>query len=79
MRVAKVADTRTKKYFASFKLKDKLKGFELFPVQGAHIFNPTIGSGVDDYLEQHKIDWKKECCFQIPLATLLHDFFLRFK
>jgi high affinity sulfate transporter 1 len=46
--------------FAEMKdpVKDKLRRFELFERFGATNFYPTIGSAVDDYLEDHAIDWK---------------------
>jgi MFS superfamily sulfate permease-like transporter len=46
--------------FAEMKdpVKDKLRRFELFERFGAANFYPTIGSAVDDYLEDHAIDWK---------------------
>lgn len=39
-------------------VKDKLKKFEIFEILGHHVFHPTIGAAVDDYLEKYKIDWK---------------------
>jgi len=47
-------------HFAEMKdpVKDKLKRFELFDVLGKSIFHPTTGAAVDDYLEDHRIDWK---------------------
>jgi high affinity sulfate transporter 1 len=46
--------------FAEMKdpVKDKLKRFELFDRFGAANFYPTIGSGVDAYLEEHAVGWK---------------------
>ncbi|MBP6724709.1 MAG: sulfate permease [Halioglobus sp.] len=46
-------------HFAEMKdpVKDKLRRFELFDLFGGNIFHPTIGAGVDDYLEVHKVDW----------------------
>ena len=46
--------------FAEMKdpVKDKLKRFELFEAFGAASFHPTIGAGVDAYLEEHSVDWK---------------------
>ena len=46
-------------HFAEMKdpVKDKLKRFELLQIMGADIFFPTIGSAVDNYLEQYKIEW----------------------
>ena len=38
-------------------VKDKLKRFEIFHTFGPDIFHPTIGSAVDDYLEEYKVDW----------------------
>lgn len=48
-------------HFAEMKdpVKDKLKRFELLQTLGADIFHPTIGAAVDNYLEQHKIQWKQ--------------------
>lgn len=47
-------------HFAEMKdpVKDKLKRFEIFDLLGKDIFHPTIGAAVDDYLEDHKVDWK---------------------
>lgn len=47
-------------HFAEMKdpVKDKLKRFGLFELFGKSIFHPTIGSAVDDYLEDYNIDWK---------------------
>src|SRR5690606_2628552 len=47
-------------HFAEMKdpVKDKLKHFELFDVLGKNIFHPTVGAAVDDYLEDHHVDWK---------------------
>lgn len=46
--------------FAEMKdpVKDKLKRFEIFDLFGKDIFHPTIGSAIDDYLEDFKVDWK---------------------
>ena len=47
--------------FAEMKdpVKDKLKRFELIDrFGGAARFYPTIGSAVDAYLEEHRVDWK---------------------
>src|SRR5262245_30622382 len=47
--------------FAEMKdrVKDQLRRFELFErFGGAANFYPTIGSAVDDYLEEHAVDWK---------------------
>lgn len=45
--------------FAEMKdpVKDKLKRFGLFDRFGAAHFYPTIGSAVDAYLEEHRVDW----------------------
>ena len=47
-------------HFAEMKdpVKDKLRRFEIFDLFGGNIFHPTIGAGVDDYLEGHKVDWE---------------------
>jgi high affinity sulfate transporter 1 len=47
-------------HFAEMKdpVKDKLRRFEIFDLFGKNIFHPTIGAAVDDYLEDHKVDWK---------------------
>ncbi len=47
-------------HFAEMKdpVKDKLRRFEIFDLFGGNIFHPTIGAGVDDYLEGHKVNWK---------------------
>ena len=47
-------------HFAEMKdpVKDKLRRFEIFDLFGRNIFHPTIGAGVDDYLEGHKVNWK---------------------
>ncbi|HEX7237712.1 MAG TPA: sulfate permease, partial [Gammaproteobacteria bacterium] len=39
-------------------VKDKLKRFGLFDKFGAANFYPTVGSSVDAYVEEHKVDWK---------------------
>lgn len=46
-------------HFAEMKdpVKDKLKRFELFDVLGKNIFHPTMGTAVDVYLKDHKVDW----------------------
>jgi high affinity sulfate transporter 1 len=46
--------------FAEMKdpVKDKLKRFGLFDSIGAASFYPTVGSSVDAYVEEHKVDWK---------------------
>jgi MFS superfamily sulfate permease-like transporter len=47
-------------HFAEMKdpVKDKLRCFEILDLFGKNIFHPTIGAAVDDYLEDHKVDWK---------------------
>ncbi len=47
-------------HFAEMKdpVKDKLRRFEIFDLFGKNIFHPTIGAAVDDFLEDHKVDWK---------------------
>jgi MFS superfamily sulfate permease-like transporter len=47
-------------HFAEMKdpVKDKLKRFGIFQLFGENMFHPTIGSAVDDYLEDFKVDWK---------------------
>ena len=47
-------------HFAEMKdpVKDKLKRFEVFETLGTHVFHPTIGAAIDDYLTQYAIDWK---------------------
>ncbi|MFC4341860.1 SulP family inorganic anion transporter [Cupriavidus numazuensis] len=47
-------------HFAEMKdpVKDKLKRFELFDQLGQDVFHPTVGAAVDDYLSDHKVDWK---------------------
>lgn len=47
-------------HFAEMKdpVKDKLRRFEILDLFGRNIFHPTIGAAVDDYLEDHKVDWK---------------------
>lgn len=47
-------------HFAEMKdpVKDKLKRFELFDQLGQDVFHPTVGAAVDDYLNDHKVDWK---------------------
>ena len=46
--------------FAEMKdpVKDKLKRFELFTQLGKDNFHPTVGAAVDDYLADHKVNWK---------------------
>ena len=46
--------------FAEMKdpVKDKLKRFELLERFGVASFYPTVGAGVDAYLEEHPVDWK---------------------
>ena len=55
-----LAESNIELVFAEMKdpVKDKLKRFELFERFGSANFYPTIGSAVDDYLEDHKVDWK---------------------
>lgn len=46
--------------FAEMKgpVKDKMKQFELTTVMGTEIFHPTLGAAVDDYLAEHRVEWK---------------------
>jgi high affinity sulfate transporter 1 len=46
--------------FAEMKdpVKDKLKRFGLFDRLGPRCFEPTVGAAVDDYLADHRVDWK---------------------
>ena len=46
--------------FAEMKgpVKDKLRRFELLDTLGSHIFQPTLGAAVDEYLADHQVDWK---------------------
>jgi len=46
-------------HFAEMKdpVKDKLIRFELIQLLGAGNFHPTVSAAVDDYLEDHAIDW----------------------
>jgi MFS superfamily sulfate permease-like transporter len=46
-------------HFAEMKdpVKDKLRRFELFDHFGPSAFHPTVGAAVDDYLEDHAVDW----------------------
>jgi high affinity sulfate transporter 1 len=39
-------------------VKDKLKRFGLLERFGTTNFYPTVGAGIDAYLEEHKVDWK---------------------
>jgi hypothetical protein len=39
-------------------VKDKMKRFGLFSQIGKDNFHPTVGAAVDDYLADHKVDWK---------------------
>jgi hypothetical protein len=39
-------------------VKDKLKQFELLDVLGPHVFHPTVGAAVDDYLTSHGVHWQ---------------------
>ena len=54
-----LAASQIELHFAELKdpVKDKLKRFELLQILGADIFHPTIGAAVDNYIEQHKIEW----------------------
>lgn len=47
-------------HFAEMKdpVKDKFKRFGLMEVFGDNIFQPTVGAAVDDYLDDHRVDWK---------------------
>jgi high affinity sulfate transporter 1 len=47
--------------FAEMKdpVKDKLRRFELLGRFGGEGFYPTLGSAVDDYLEDHDVEWQK--------------------
>ena len=47
-------------HFAEMKdpVKDKLKRFELLEHFGPEVFHPTVGAAVDDYLEDHAVDWE---------------------
>jgi MFS superfamily sulfate permease-like transporter len=47
-------------HFAEMKdpVKDKMKRFGLFSQIGKDNFHPTVGAAVDDYLADHKVDWK---------------------
>jgi MFS superfamily sulfate permease-like transporter len=46
--------------FAEMKdpVKDKLRRFELLGKFGGEGFYPTLGAAVDDYVEDHKIEWE---------------------
>ena len=46
--------------FAEMKspVQDKLKRFELFDRFGMPNFYPTLGAGIDAYLEEHSVNWK---------------------
>ena len=46
--------------FAEMKdpVKDKLRRFELLGKFGGEGFYPTLGSAVDDYIEDHKVEWE---------------------
>ena len=48
-------------HFAELKdpVKDKLHRFELFERFGKHRFHPTLGAAVDQYLEDHQVDWRR--------------------
>ncbi|MGH9867408.1 MAG: SulP family inorganic anion transporter [Candidatus Polarisedimenticolia bacterium] len=52
--------SRIELHFAEMKdpVKDKLKRFELLDRFGTDIFHPTVGAAVDDYLADHRVDWK---------------------
>ncbi|WP_137822692.1 SulP family inorganic anion transporter [Pseudomonas sp. D(2018)] len=45
--------------FAEMKdpVKDKLRRLEVLSRIGSDIFQPTVGAAVDDYLEEHGVDW----------------------
>lgn len=45
--------------FAELKgpVKDRLKAYGLYPFWGDAGFYPTLGRAVDDYIQQHQIDW----------------------
>jgi high affinity sulfate transporter 1 len=47
--------------FAELKgpVKDKLERFGLMEQLGRSIFHPTLGTAVDAYLEEHKVDWSR--------------------
>lgn len=55
-----LAESQIELHFAEMKdpVKDKLKRFGIFQVFGKDIFHPTIGSAVDRYLEDFKVEWK---------------------
>ena len=46
--------------FAEMKdpVKDKLRRFELLGKFGGEGFYPTLGAAVDDYVEDHKVEWE---------------------
>ncbi|WP_172147673.1 MULTISPECIES: SulP family inorganic anion transporter [Pseudomonas] len=46
-------------HFAEMKdpVKDKFSRFGLLEVFGENIFQPTVGAAVDDYLDDHAVDW----------------------
>ncbi|MNF86903.1 putative sulfate transporter [compost metagenome] len=46
-------------HFAEMKdpVKDKFSRFGLLEVFGDNIFQPTVGAAVDDYLDDHAVDW----------------------
>jgi MFS superfamily sulfate permease-like transporter len=45
--------------FAELKgpVKDRLKDYGLYELWGDQGFYPTLGRAVDDYIQQHQIDW----------------------
>jgi high affinity sulfate transporter 1 len=47
-------------HFAEMKdpVENKMKRFGLFSRFGKNNFHPTVGAAVDDYLADHKVDWK---------------------
>ena len=49
-------------HFAEMKdpVKDKLKQFEIDTRFGPQCLHPTVGASVDSYLEDHKVEWKKD-------------------
>jgi MFS superfamily sulfate permease-like transporter len=46
-------------HFAEMKdpVKEKLVRFELMELLGEETFHPTVGAAVDDYLQDHSVDW----------------------
>lgn len=49
-------------HFAEIKgpVKDKLHQFELFEhIGGRQALHPTVGAAVDDYLDDHQVNWEK--------------------